>query len=52
MRTRRPIGPIDDQFSHAGGVYQGTVGWLNVAEFLRQLLQVRRERRQRRSRSA
>ncbi|HEY1739322.1 MAG TPA: hypothetical protein VGI86_11455 [Acidimicrobiia bacterium] len=49
MRYPRPIPTIDEQFSHAGGMYQGAVGWLNVRAFLQALRLVRRARRARKA---
>ena len=48
----RPIAPIENNFSHAGGMYQGAVGALNVRAFLKAFRSVRRERRQRRQRKS
>ncbi|HEY3832140.1 MAG TPA: hypothetical protein VGO03_07590 [Acidimicrobiia bacterium] len=44
MRYPTPIAPIDEQFAHSGGMYQGAAGWLNIRSFLQSYRQVRGER--------
>jgi hypothetical protein len=48
MRVPKPIPPIRDNFSSAGGMAQGTAGFSTLFAFLRSWNEVRHERRMRR----